>query len=115
MAEELHAGVSGENWWINSSRRGLMESPCSVGLNDLGSFGWPITDHVMAMKTKYSISNSVSDQSSLSFQDIVNGDQKPNQHQHSGSISIDSTLQMMGFGLSTTSSPISKFNQANLL
>ncbi|XP_015886777.1 transcription factor bHLH112 isoform X1 [Ziziphus jujuba] len=120
MAEEFQAGICGGNWW-NSSRTAFTASPCSVGLNDLGSFGWPcdMVDIKARSSSSYGETNgSVVCDTSIAFQDV----QKPqttesitdtNNSTTTDSILIDSTLQMMGFGLST-SSTTSDLSQALL-
>ncbi|XVE87877.1 hypothetical protein DITRI_Ditri19aG0023800 [Diplodiscus trichospermus] len=108
MAEEFHAGIFGGTWW-NPSKTMFAgcSSPCSMGISDMGSFGWG-TDMV-DIKARSNCEeeppiNSVSDGSML-----CQGahDQKPDQqadNSDSGgsdtSILIGSSLQMMGFGLS---------------
>ncbi|KAF3451616.1 hypothetical protein FNV43_RR07711 [Rhamnella rubrinervis] len=123
MAEEFQAGICGGNWWINSSRNAFTAaSPCSVGLNDFGSIGWACDMVDIKARSSSSCGESdsvVCDTSINAFQDV----QKPHQAADSvsccgtttttGSILIDSTLQMMGFGLST--SPTSDLTQAFLL
>ncbi|XP_061368800.1 transcription factor bHLH112 isoform X2 [Gastrolobium bilobum] len=108
MAEEFQAGICGESWWnINSTRSvfPLMSSSstCSVAANDAGNYSTWQTDHFMDLKATRSCAeetnNFVSD-GSLGFLDA----QKPQQSSGTGSIFIDSTLQMMGFGLSSSTS-----------
>ena len=108
MAEEFHAGVCGGTWW-NPSKNMFAgcSSPCSTGIGaDMGSFGWAadIVD-IKAARSCEESNNSVSD-SSIVFQGVAHHN-KPQQQQadsDSGgsSILIDSTLQMMGFGLSSS-------------
>ncbi|BBH00787.1 basic helix-loop-helix DNA-binding superfamily protein [Prunus dulcis] len=106
MAEEFQAGICGSSWW-NTSRHALVASPCSVGFNDhIGSFGCP--NDMVDMKASRSscgeINNSVSDHDD------------DHQHTNSGSVLIDSTLQMIGFDHSSSSSSTpSDLNQALLL
>ncbi|KAL5579199.1 hypothetical protein UlMin_011641 [Ulmus minor] len=107
MAEEFEAGICGGNWWGSSRSVLAAASPCSLGINDIGSFGWAAND-VMDIKASSSsgeTNNSISD-SSIVFQEV----QKPHAQTDStaGTILIDSSLQMMGFGLST--SPTSDLN-----
>ncbi|XP_075663595.1 transcription factor bHLH112 isoform X3 [Castanea sativa] len=114
MAEEFQTGICGGNWWMNPSRSTFTgsSSPCSMALNDTGSYAW--SDMVDMKGRPCEETNSVSD-SSIVFQDV----QKPQQQADSASgcgsssILIDSTLQMMGFGLSS-SSTTSDWNQALL-
>lgn len=122
MAEEFQAGICGGNWWISSSRNAFTAaSPCSVGLNDLGSFGWACDMVDIKARSSSSCGESdsvVCDTSINAFQDV----QKPNQAADSvsccgttttaGGILIDSPLQMMGFGVST--SPTSDLTQTFL-
>lgn len=127
MAEEFQAGICGSNWW-NSSRHALMPSPCSVNFNDhMGSFGCP-NDMVDIKATRSScgeINNSASDHddehsNSIGFEQYQDV-QKPHEHTDSGSgtsssVLIDSTLQMIGFGLSSSSATTpSDLNDALLL
>ena len=132
MAEEFQGGICGGNWW-NSSRSVIMAaSPCSVGLNhDVAGFGWPghdmnmVDNIIKARSSSGGDANSVCDSSTnCGFQEVV---QKPHLLHHQSdlninnvntsvsgcatSLLIDSTLQMMGFGLST--SPSSDLNQSN--
>lgn len=88
----------------------MAASPCSVGFNDhMGSFGCP-NDMVDMIKSRSScggeINNSSSDQ-----------DHVQNPHENSDiSASTDSNLQMIGFGLNSSSSILpSDLNQALLL
>ncbi|KAG8385673.1 hypothetical protein BUALT_Bualt03G0069600 [Buddleja alternifolia] len=80
MAEEFNqGGVCGGNWW-NSSRNLFASSPCSMAINDAGSFGWPNHDHlILDTRTTRSSDDSA------------------------GSASDDSTLQMMGISLNSSS------------
>ncbi|KAE8723053.1 bHLH123 protein [Hibiscus syriacus] len=76
MAEEFHAGICGETWW-NPTKP--MFTGCNSPLfGDIGSFGWG--------------------------PDMVDMKARSNDSDHNGgsSILIDSTLQMMGFGLSSS-------------
>ncbi|KAL6990870.1 hypothetical protein U1Q18_008993 [Sarracenia purpurea var. burkii] len=101
MAEEFQAGVCGSTWW-NSPRSSLGLLPFSTAISDhMGSFGWPAGDLVDMKARSSDESGSVSDGSTL-FQDI----QKPQQPQDSsaGGVWMDSTLLMMGVGLSSPSS-----------
>ncbi|XP_048438546.1 transcription factor bHLH112 isoform X1 [Pyrus x bretschneideri] len=117
MAEEFQARICGGNSWWSSSRHVLAASPCSVGFNDhMGGFGYP-NDMVDIKATRSScgeINNLVSDDhdggdhsNSIANFDQYQDVQKPDH---------DSTLQMIGFGLSSSlSSTPSDFNQALLL
>ncbi|XP_006383985.1 transcription factor bHLH112 isoform X2 [Populus trichocarpa] len=124
MAEEFQAGICGENWWMNSSKSVFMGglSPCStvsITSDHMGTYGsWTTADMVdlkarsISCKESNHITTSVSD-ASIPF---LNS-QKPQQaDSDSGgsSILIDSTLQMMGYGLSSSSSSSSDWNQALL-
>ncbi|TKY59371.1 dimerization protein [Spatholobus suberectus] len=121
MAEEFQARICGENWWsstIDSTRSvfplssSSISSPCSVAANDAGNYSTRQTTDIDLKATKYcaeETTNLVSD-SYLGFVDA----QKPHKSESesasgSGSILIDSTLQMMGFGL--TSSTSQNWNQ----
>ncbi|XP_021809322.1 transcription factor bHLH112-like isoform X1 [Prunus avium] len=106
MAEEFQAGICGSSWW-NTSRHALVASPCSVGFNEhIGSFGCPndMVDIKASRSSCGEINNSVSDHDD------------DHQHTDSGSVLIDSTLQMIGFDHSSSSSSTpSDLNQALLL
>ncbi|KAA8519931.1 hypothetical protein F0562_014159 [Nyssa sinensis] len=110
MADEFQAGVCGGTWW-NSSRSSFGSSPCSTAINDIGSFGWPGDLLDMKAKSSDESAGSISD-GSVVFQDI----QKPHQQLDSVSggstILMDSSLQMMGIGLS--SSKTTNWNQTLL-
>ncbi|KAK8974128.1 hypothetical protein V6N11_064616 [Hibiscus sabdariffa] len=113
MAEEFHGGICGGAWW-NSTKPMLTgcSPPCSTGVADMGSFGYG-TDmvDVKAMSYEDSIKTPVSDVGSIVLQA-----HHPPPHQKlqqadsdstgtGSSILVDSTLQMLGFNLpsSTTS------------
>ncbi|PON50148.1 Myc-type, basic helix-loop-helix (bHLH) domain containing protein [Trema orientale] len=125
MAEEfqIQGGICGGNWWGSSrSMFTVAASPCSVG-----SLGWPSHDmlDIKAAGAARSSSSSGEETDHNIFQEVAH-DQDDDNHDHhnnidqkphlqitadnssvtgSASILIDSTLQMMGFGLLT--SPIS--------
>ncbi|XP_027332514.1 transcription factor bHLH112-like isoform X2 [Abrus precatorius] len=114
MAEEFQAAaVCGENWWnINSARSvfPLMmssSSTCSVAAADAGNYSTWQTDF---MDLKGASNNLVSD-SFLGFLDAEKA-QKSDSASGTGSILIDSPLQMMGFGMSSSTS--SNWNQSLL-
>lgn len=115
---QIQAGICGGNWWSSASKSVFTAAvaPCSVG-----SFGWPNHD-LLDLKAARSSSGDETTTTTTTdhiFQEVIDHDhdQKPHhlQTDHnnisvsgSGSnILIDSTLQMMGFGLS--SSPTSDF------
>ncbi|KAF8410923.1 hypothetical protein HHK36_003460 [Tetracentron sinense] len=111
MADEFQSGICGGNWWNSSSRTGFNEgsAPCSTGLNDVGSLGWS-TEMVDINTRSCEESASVSG-SSIVFQDT----QKPQGSDcvgGAGGVLMDSTLQMMSFGLS---SPTIDWNHEALL
>ncbi|GMP72774.1 hypothetical protein CsSME_00030696 [Camellia sinensis var. sinensis] len=99
MADEFQAGVCGGIWW-NSPRSSLgLLSPCSAAIN-MQSFGWlspPPTG------TDHEQSGSVSDELVV-FQDIQKPHQRETSDSRGGGVLMDSTLQMMGVGLSSSSS-----------
>ncbi|KAK7246632.1 hypothetical protein RIF29_41502 [Crotalaria pallida] len=115
MAEEFQAGICGENWWnINSTRSvfplmSSSSSTCSVAANDAGNYNTWQTDFLDLRPTTRSCAqdtnNSLVSDVSLDFLDAH---QKPQQNQSANgsndSILIDSTIQMMGFGLSSSTS-----------
>lgn len=109
MGEEFQAGICGENWWNMNSTRSVFplmssSSTCSVAANDAANYSTWQTDFLDSKPTRSETNNNtlVSD----GFLDA----QKPQQSESAastgtGSILIDSpTLQMMGFGLSTSTS-----------
>lgn len=116
MADEFQAGICGGNWW-NTSRSSLVTSPCSAVLSDMGSYGWS-TDMMLDMRqaARSTTSDDDDDQSasvcdnSMGFQEIIH---KPHSVD-SGGVLMDSTLQMLGFGLSS-SSATSDWNNQTLL
>ncbi|KAL4336000.1 hypothetical protein GQ457_07G028620 [Hibiscus cannabinus] len=107
MAEEFHAGICGETWW-NSSKTMFAgcSSPCSTGIAaaEMGSFGW--TADMADIKAKSSYEES---KDSLAYQ---LGAQQGESDSCGSSIWIDSTLQMMGFGLPSSSTSGSEWNQS---
>ncbi|RDX87427.1 Transcription factor bHLH112, partial [Mucuna pruriens] len=118
MAEEFHAAICGESWWnINSTRSvfPLMSSTCSVAAADAGNYStWQSTDFVDLKGTRScaeETNNLVSSDASLSFLDAEKP-QLSDSASGTGSILIDSTLQMMGFGMSSSTS--SNWNQSLL-
>jgi len=124
MAEEFQAGICGETWWnINNSTRSVFplmmnsSSTCSIAANDVGNYSTWQNDFLGLKETIRTCSDievnnfDVSD-CSLSFLDP----QKP-QHSESsangtGSMLIDSPLQIMGFDLLSPTS--SNWNQSLL-
>ncbi|KAG4971570.1 hypothetical protein AAZX31_13G231900 [Glycine max] len=112
MAEDFQAAICGENWWnnINPTRSvfPLMPSTCSVAAADhAGNYStWQSTTDFVDLKGTRSCAELETD-NNLSFLDA----EKPQQSE-SGSILINSTLQMMGFGKSSSTS--SNWNQSLL-
>ncbi|CAI9783880.1 unnamed protein product [Fraxinus pennsylvanica] len=89
MAEEFH---DGGNWW--SSSRIAFDSPCSLAINGVESFGWPGDHHMMMnMKTTRSGDNESGSASDGSI--VLQEMQKP-----------DSILQMMGITLSPSTAAV---------
>ncbi|XVF27768.1 hypothetical protein REPUB_Repub14bG0137300 [Reevesia pubescens] len=115
MAEEFQAGICGGTWW-NPTKTMFTgcSSPCSTGIADMGSFGSWGTHVMVDINARSSCDEESNDNSSIVFQG--HAQQKPQQQADSdnggSSILIDSTLQMMGFGLS--SSTTSDWNQSLL-
>ncbi|KAJ7946876.1 putative Transcription factor [Quillaja saponaria] len=122
MAEEFQAaGICGGNWW-NSSKNVFPvvgSLPCSMSLNnDIGSYNNSWQTDILDLKSSGSCGDDDDEPNinSMIFQDI---NQKPIQKIDSSSndsggdsILIDSTLQMMGFGLSSSSTTSSSWNQS---
>ncbi|KAG4925128.1 hypothetical protein JHK87_050668 [Glycine soja] len=110
MAEEFQGAIYGESWWniINPTRSvfPLMPSTCSVAAADAGNYNtWQRYLVFVDLKGTRSCAEEtnislVSSDTSLSFLDAG----KPHQS-GTGSIFIDFTLQMMGFGMSSSTSP----------
>ncbi|CAA2967492.1 transcription factor bHLH112-like [Olea europaea subsp. europaea] len=103
MAEEYFQGeVCGGNWW-NSSRNIFGPSPCSSNINEIANFECP-NDMIMDMSTRSNDDSSSPSDGSIVLQDV----QKPQQPDSEfitkakGNISIGSTLQMMGFEISSS-------------
>ncbi|KAL0398696.1 UNVERIFIED_CONTAM: Transcription factor [Sesamum radiatum] len=94
-SEEFQGGVCGGNWWNPS--RNLFGSPCSLPTNDIGSFGWPNYDLIMDMKAPRSNDESVGS--------AADGRKPQQESDANGSMSVDSTLQMMGISLSSSTTP----------
>ncbi|OVA05549.1 Myc-type [Macleaya cordata] len=126
MADEFHnqSGICSGNWW-NSERNGL-SLPFSTAPNDVGiSYGtWGnTTDHhhhqMSSEQMKSRISSDESSSISGSSSNIVYHHQDAQKQQESDSVGegggssilMDSTLQMMGFGLSSSSSCSLDWNQ----
>lgn len=124
MAEEFQAAICGETWWnsINPTRNvfPLMLSTCSVAAADAC---WQTADFVDLKGTttrsyvdeESNNHNLVCSDASLSLIDAAA--EKPQQSSDSasgtGRILIDSNLQMMGFGMSSSTS--SNWNNQSLL
>ncbi|GAV89969.1 hypothetical protein CFOL_v3_33380 [Cephalotus follicularis] len=108
MAEEFQAGICEGAWW-NTSRSVLAvgSSPCSLGVSDMGSYGWGNDMGDMKTRPGEESTNSLSD-SSIVFQNTQKA-QQTDSDSGGSSVLLDSTLQMMGFGLSST--PSSDWNQ----
>lgn len=100
------------NWW-ESARNVRFESgesqPSSSGLTNMGNFAWQQHDHMVDMKTRSSMDNSMSASGSSS---VVFHDTQKLQPPDSATSSNDPNLHMMGLGLS---SQAMDWNQASLL
>ncbi|XP_052200737.1 transcription factor bHLH112-like isoform X2 [Diospyros lotus] len=107
MAEEFQAGVCGSVWWSGLPRSSLGMSPCSVAINDMGSFGWP--SDLLEVKPRSNIEGSVM------FQDIQQKQQdQPDSVCGGGDVLTDSALQMMGIGPLTSSTTTEDWSQTLL-
>ncbi|KAE9595030.1 hypothetical protein Lal_00041330 [Lupinus albus] len=116
MAEEfLQAGICGENWWSINGTRSVFplmssSSTCSVAANDAGNYSTWQTDFLDLKPTRSCVedtnnNNLVSD-ASLGFLD-AHKLQHSESARASGNDSIlmdSSSIQMMGFGLSSSTS-----------
>lgn len=142
MAEEFQqSGICSGNWWNSDRINGSNSLPFSTGTNDVGfnsyvgswrhnntsidhhHHHYPISSLEMnktRSSTDESGGTSLSGSSSIVYQDI----QKPQEsdsvgHEGGGnssdSILMDSTLQMMGFSLSSSSVPSLDWNNQNYL
>lgn len=108
MAEEFQGGVCGGTWWNppRSLFSGGLTSPCSVaqlgggggGGFDMGSFGWPNEVLIKGNNNNKPINLHNNFENSLGFP-----------------ADLDSTLDILGFGLSPTSSTTTDWSQPNLL
>ncbi|MED6144379.1 hypothetical protein PIB30_015161 [Stylosanthes scabra] len=120
------AGICGENWWRSSvfppsssspSPLSSTSTPCSVAA-PTDTRTWQSSDHLCFMDLKAPSSSTPACDDSNNyhmggFHDAQAQQQKPHkktttttdESQSGGSILMDSTLQMMGFGLSSSSSP----------
>ncbi|KMS96591.1 hypothetical protein BVRB_8g201610 [Beta vulgaris subsp. vulgaris] len=103
MGEEFQGGVCG-TWWNppHSLFSGGVSSPCSVaqlgGGFDMGSFGWP---NEVIKGSKFNNNNN-NNNNNPTFDNLIFPDQ------------MDSSLDILGFGLSPTSST-TDWNHQNLL
>ncbi|XP_039044087.1 transcription factor bHLH112-like [Hibiscus syriacus] len=104
MAEEFHAGICREIWWnpTKTMFTGCNSPLYATGIADIGSFGWGTDTADIKARSNDSVFYHKPDQ--LQADSDRNGD---------SSVLIDSTLQMMGFGFS--SSTTSDWNQSLLL
>lgn len=99
MAEEfLQAGICGGTWWMMNSSKGMFGG-CSLPIGDVGGFGWgaDVVDIKPRSACEESNITSVSD-NSMAFPSC----QKPDSDSSGGDVFIDSTLPIMGFGLSSS-------------
>ncbi|XP_014507195.1 transcription factor bHLH112 [Vigna radiata var. radiata] len=113
MAEEFQARICGENWWSSSidsarsvfpvSSSPIASSPCSVAAhNDAGIYSTRQTD-LKATKCCVEETNNLLSNTYLGFSD-AHKSPKTESARGSDSLLIDSTLQMMGFGLASSTS-----------
>ncbi|KAE8728649.1 bHLH123 protein [Hibiscus syriacus] len=104
MAEEFYAGICGETWWnpTKTMFTGCNSPLYTTGIADIGSFGWGTDPAEIKARTNVSVFHHKPDQ--LQAGSDQNG---------GSSVLIDSTLQMMGFGFS--SSTTSDWNKYLLL
>ncbi|KAJ8761642.1 hypothetical protein K2173_004418 [Erythroxylum novogranatense] len=100
MAEEFRGRICGGSWW-NSSKSAFMggSPPCAfAGTTDVG-FG----PYVVDLKSRSCNVDSVSENSMI-FQNSQKPQQQANSESGGSTILMDSTLQMVGFGLPSSSS-----------
>ncbi|KAL2523969.1 Transcription factor bHLH [Abeliophyllum distichum] len=101
MAEEYFQGeVCGGNWW-NLSRNIFGSSLCSSNINEIENFGWP-NDMIMDMNTRSNEDSGSPSDGSIVLQDVQKPQQPNSEFIANGNISIGSTLQMMGFEISSS-------------
>ncbi|XP_004485677.1 transcription factor bHLH112-like isoform X2 [Cicer arietinum] len=114
MAEEYQAGICGETWWnINNSTRGVFplmmnsSSTCSIAANDGGNYStWQ--NEFFGLKETTTTTKSCSIEETNTNFDVSDGSfcfldtHKPQQSESANL--IDSTLQIMDFGLSSPTS-----------
>ncbi|KAK9155969.1 hypothetical protein Sjap_003449 [Stephania japonica] len=113
MADEFHQTTAGTNWWNSSRNTMSMTLPCSTVNNEIhggGRFGWATADQ-MVVEAAAAIRSSncedsvvsVSGSSSVVLQDAPKPQGSDSVSGGGGNILMDSTLQMMGYGLSSSS------------
>nr|GMC83772.1 transcription factor bHLH112-like [Ipomoea batatas] len=111
------AGVCGGGSWWNPARSMFGASPCSAAsINDMGNFAWANNNddhhhhhhHNQLVNMKGRSSEESSEGSSVVLQEL------PKSHHHqTHNMSMDnSTLHMLGIGLSPSSTATSDWNQA---
>ncbi|KAF2305032.1 hypothetical protein GH714_001183 [Hevea brasiliensis] len=126
MAEEFQTGICGGNWWSLSKSvfMGGGSSPCSTDINatDMGNYGpWMVTDvgDLKPRSCKLDNSNNITTTDSLSDSSVLVQDSLKTQQTDSdragSSVLMDSTLQMMGFGISSSSSSSSSLDWSQTL
>lgn len=113
MGEEFQGGVCGGTWWNppHNLFSGGLSSPCSVsqlsggggggGSFDMGGFGWS-NEVVVKGNIKSNNNNNYNNNNNSVFDNLVFPDQ------------MDSSLDILGFGLSPTCST-TDWNHHNLL
>ncbi|CAI9772870.1 unnamed protein product [Fraxinus pennsylvanica] len=101
MEEEYFQGeVCGGNWW-NSSRNIFGSSLCSSNINEIANFECP-NDMIMDINTRSNDDSSSPSDGSIVLQDVQKPQQPDSEFITNGNISIGSTLQMMGFEISSS-------------
>ncbi|KAJ9136276.1 hypothetical protein P3X46_033368 [Hevea brasiliensis] len=126
MAEEFQTGICDGNWWSLSKSvfMGGGSSPCSTDINatDMGNYGpWMVTDvgDLKPRSCKLDNSNNITTTDSLSDSSVLVQDSLKTQQTDSdragSSVLMDSTLQMMGFGISSSSSSSSSLDWSQTL
>nr|WKE35111.1 basic helix-loop-helix family protein [Rosa persica] len=118
MAEEYQGGICGGNWWSSASRHALVAaSPCSVGFNDhIGSFGCPNDMDMIKSRSTCGGEININSSDVVSLNMDRDRDHVQNPHENTDISATDSTLQILGFGLNSSSSTLpSDLNQALLL
>ncbi|KAF3776863.1 Transcription factor [Nymphaea thermarum] len=106
MAEDMQSGVCSGNWWMRSGTgggyAGTSASPCSAAaaVSEMGSFSWSASD-VTEMKGRSGEESVDNHSASLSVGSSMVFQEAPHKAD-TGGVAMDSSLQLVGFGLSSS-------------